>query len=137
MDLVKMLKAAVDQRSSDIHLLVGRPPMMRKNGAIGPIDPSLPALDREETQALVYSMLADDQRARFEESWELDCSYEVHGLSRFRVNVLMSRNGVEAVMRVIGADIPEPETIGLTTTMLELASLPRGLVLVTGPTGSG
>ena len=136
-DLLTVLKRAVDQKCSDVHLRVGKPPMMRKNGAIGPIDPTLPALDREATQALIYSMLADDQRARFEEDWELDCSYDVRGLSRFRVNVLMSRNGVEAALRIIGVDIPDPEAIGLTPAMLDLASLPRGLVLVTGPTGSG
>src|SRR4029453_5839105 len=111
-DLLTVLKQAVDQKCSDIHLRVGKPPMMRKNGAIAPIDPSLSALDREAAQALIYSMLADDQRARFEEDWELDTSYEVRGLSRFRVTVLMSRNGVEAVLRVIGADIPAPESIG-------------------------
>jgi len=137
MDLVNVLKAAVDQRCSDIHILVGKPPMMRKNGEVGPIDPALPVLGSEETQALIYSMLPDDHRARFEANWELDCSYEVHGLSRFRVNVLMTRNGVEAVMRIIGSSIPDPQALGLTPTMLDLASLPRGLVLVTGPTGSG
>jgi twitching motility protein PilT len=137
MDLVNVLTAAVDQKCSDIHILVGKPPMMRKNGKVGPIDPALPVLGSEETQSLIYSMLPDEQRARFEENWELDCSYEVRGLSRFRVNVLMSRNGVEAVMRIIGSSIPDPQALGLTPTMLELASLPRGLVLVTGPTGSG
>ena len=87
---------------SRVHLKVGQPPMMRKNGEIRPID-GLPVLGAEDAQALIYSMLADDQRARFEADWELDCSYEVRGLSRFRVNVLMSRNGVEAVLRIIGA----------------------------------
>ena len=136
-DLVTMLRVAVEQKCSDVHLRIGKPPMMRKNGVIGPIDLGFAALDRSATQALIYSMLADDQRARFEENWELDTSYEIQGLSRFRVNVLMSRNGVEAVLRVIGADIPAPEAIGLTPAMLDLAALPRGLVLVTGPTGSG
>ena len=137
MDLVTVLKAAVDEQCSDVHLLVGKPPMMRKNGEIRPLDSAFPVLSGEDTQALIYSMLADDQRARFEADWELDCSYEVRGLSRFRVNVLMSRNGVEAVMRLIGASIPDPEALGLTPTVLGLAALPRGLVLVTGPTGSG
>jgi twitching motility protein PilT len=137
MDLVEVLTAGVDQQCSDIHLLVGQPPMMRKNGEIQPIDPAFPVLSNEDAQTLIYSMLADDQRARFETEWELDCSYEVRGLSRFRVNVLLSRNGVEAVMRLIGASIPEPEALGLTPTMIDLAALPRGLVLVTGPTGSG
>ncbi len=137
MDLVHVLKSVVGQGGSDLHILVGSPPIMRGNGEIRPLDPSLPILSGEETRGLIYSMLSEDQRARFEANWELDCSYDVPGLSRFRVNVLMTRNGVEAVMRVISATIPDPEALGLTRTMLGLASLPRGMVLVTGPTGSG
>jgi twitching motility protein PilT len=137
MNLVPVLRSAVDQGCSDIHIVAGEPPMMRTTGLIGPVDPALPVLTGEETRALVYSMLTDDQRARFEANWELDCSYEVPGLSRFRVNALRTRNGVEAVLRVIGARIPDPATLGLTQAMLDLASLSRGMVLVTGPTGSG
>jgi twitching motility protein PilT len=137
MDLMQVLKSAVDQGCSDVHLVVGRPPMMRVNGEIRPVDPSFPVLGGEETRSLIYPMLHEDQRARFEATWELDLSYDLPGLSRFRVNVLTTKNGVEAVMRVIGSRIPDPETLGLTPTMLDLASLPRGMVLVTGPTGSG
>ena len=110
MDLVKVLRSAVDQGCSDVHILVGKPPMMRQNGEIRPIDPSLPALTAVETKGLIYPMLFEDQRARFETSWELDSSYDLPGLSRFRVNVLLTLNGVEAVMRVIGAKIPDPVT---------------------------
>jgi twitching motility protein PilT len=137
MDLEQILKSAVALGCSDVHILVGKPPMMRVNGEIRPIDPSLPALSGEVTRSLVYEMLREDQRARFEAHWDLDCSYEVAGLSRFRTNVLLTRNGVEAVMRVIGATIPDAQTLGLSPTILALASLPRGMVLVTGPTGSG
>jgi twitching motility protein PilT len=137
MDLVQVLKSAVEQGSSDVHIVVGKPPMMRKTGEIKPIDPALPVLDAETTKGLIYSMLYEDQQARFEENLELDCSHEIPGVSRFRVNVLRTRSGVEAVMRVIGAKIPDAPTLGLTQAMLDLASLPRGLVLVTGPTGSG
>jgi len=137
MDLVDVLRSAVDQGCSDVHILVGKPPMMRRNGAIKAIDPSLPVLSGEETKALIYSMLYEDQQARFEETLELDCSHDIPGLSRFRVNVLLTRNGVESAMRVISSKIPDPEALGLTPTMLDLASLPRGMVLVTGPTGSG
>jgi len=137
MELAHVLKVAVDQGCSDVHIVVGMPPMMRKNGEIVPIDAALPALAAEDTKRLVYSMLLDEQRARLEANWELDCSYDLPGLSRFRVNVLMTRAGLEAVMRVIGAKIPEPEALGLTQAMLDLAGLPRGLVLVTGPTGCG
>jgi twitching motility protein PilT len=137
MDLASVLRAAVDEQCSDVHLLVGHPPMMRKNGEIGPIRPAFPVLGPAEARTLIYSMLSDEQRGRFEAHWELDCAYEVPGLSRFRVNVLLTRHGVEAVLRIIGSSIPEPEALGLTKAMLDLAALPRGLVLVTGPTGSG
>jgi len=137
MDLLKLLATAVEQGSSDVHLVVGQPPMVRRNGEIQPISPSHPALDAETTKSLVYGMLVDEQRSRFETNWDLDTSYSVPGLARFRVNVLRSQNGVEAVMRVIAAKIPEADSIGLSSTMLELSSLPRGMVLVVGPTGSG
>ena len=137
MDIVQVLKSAVEQGCSDIHLVVGRPPMMRVNGEIRPVHPSLPALSAEETRDMVYALLIEEQRARFEANWELDYSFGVTGLSRFRVNVLRTRSGVEAVLRVISAHIPDPQQIGLTKHMVELADLPRGMVLVTGPTGSG
>jgi twitching motility protein PilT len=137
MDLVPMLKSAVDQGCSDIHILVGRPPMMRHNGEIKPIDPSLRPFSADETKRLIYTMLYEEQRARFEASWELDCSFAIADLSRFRVNVLMTLNGVEAVLRVISSKIPDPEALGLSPIMLELATQPRGMVLVTGPTGCG
>jgi twitching motility protein PilT len=137
MDLVQVLKSAVDQGCSDVHIVVSKPPMMRKNGEIKPVDPSLPALSGEETKALIYSILYEDQQARFEENLELDCSHDIPGVSRLRINVLMTRNGVESAMRLIGSKIPPPEALGITPAMLDLAALPRGMVLVTGPTGSG
>jgi twitching motility protein PilT len=137
MDIVDVLRAGVQQGCSDIHLVVNKPPMMRRNGEIGPVHPSLPALSAEETKNMVYSILLEEQRARFEENWELDFSFGIEGLSRFRVNVLNTRAGVEAVLRVISSKIPDPQQIGLTKAMLDLSELPRGLVLVTGPTGSG
>jgi len=137
MDLVSVLKSAVSQGCSDVHIVVGRPPMMRRHGTIMPVDASLPALSAEDTVRLIHSMLHEEQRARLEANWELDLSYQVPGLSRFRVNVLMTLMGLETVMRVIGAKIPEAESLGLNKTMLDLSGLPRGLVLVTGPTGCG
>jgi twitching motility protein PilT len=137
MDLVQVLKSAVEQGCSDIHIVVGKPPMMRKNGEIKPIDAALPALSSEDTKELIYSILYEDQQARFEENLELDCSHEIPALARLRVNVLMTQHGVESAMRIISSKIPVPEALGITPAMLELAALPRGLVLVTGPTGSG
>jgi twitching motility protein PilT len=137
MELASILRKAVDQGCSDVHLTAGRPPMMRWIGEIKPVDPGLGPLDPEAIKQLVYAMLSDSQRARFEANWELDCSFALPGLSRFRVNVLRTLHGVEAVLRVIGARIPDAEALGLTPAMLQVSDLPRGLVLVVGPTGCG
>ncbi|MDE2491709.1 MAG: type IV pilus twitching motility protein PilT [Elusimicrobia bacterium] len=136
MELVEVLKSAVQSGASDIHLVIGRPPLMRLNGEIMEI-PGFPKINAEESKRLVYSILYEEQRAKFEENWELDCSFAVSGLSRFRVNVLLQKNGVEAVMRVVNSKIPTPEQLRLPKAVTDLADLPRGLVLVTGPTGSG
>ncbi len=136
MELVEVLKAAVQSGASDIHIVIGKPPLMRVNGEIAEI-PGFPKINAEESKRLIYSILYEEQRARFEEHWELDCSFAISGLSRFRVNVLLQKNGVEAVMRVIMSKIPTPEQLRLPKSIVDLADLPRGLVLVTGPTGSG
>ncbi|MBI3564830.1 MAG: PilT/PilU family type 4a pilus ATPase, partial [Elusimicrobia bacterium] len=136
MELVEVLKAAVQAGASDIHLVIGKPPLMRVSGEIAEI-PGFPKINGEESKRLIYSILYEEQRAKFEENWELDCSFAVSGLSRFRVNVLLQKNGVEAVMRVISSKIPTPEQLRLAKSIVDLADLPRGLVLVTGPTGSG
>jgi len=110
--------------------------MVRLNGRIVPI-PGAAALNAEACRQMIYAILLEEQRARFEEHWELDCSIEVPGISRFRVNVFVQKNGVAAVLRTISASIPTPAEIGLMPAMANLIDLPRGLVLVTGPTGSG
>ena len=136
MELVEVLKTATQAGASDIHLVIGKPPLMRLNGEIVEIA-GLPKISAEESKRLIYSILYEEQRAKFEETWELDCSFSVSGLARFRVNVLLQKNGVEAVMRVINSKIPTPEQLRLSKSITDLADLPRGLVLVTGPTGSG
>jgi twitching motility protein PilT len=136
MELVQILKTAVQAGASDIHLVIGKPPMMRLNGEIAEIPGTTP-LGSDESKRLVYSILYEEQRAKFEENWELDCSFAVKGFARFRVNVLVQKNGVEAVMRVISTTIPSPEQLRLSPTIVGFSDLPRGLVLVTGPTGSG
>src|SRR5579859_8088002 len=136
MELVEVLKTAVQAGASDVHIVIGKPPLMRLNGEIIEI-PGFSKISAEESKRLIYSILYEEQRARFEETWELDCSFAVSGLSRFRVNVLLQKNGVEAVMRVITSRIPTPEQLRLPRSVTDLADLPRGLVLVTGPTGSG
>ncbi|MBI4371234.1 MAG: type IV pilus twitching motility protein PilT [Elusimicrobia bacterium] len=136
MELVEALKTAVEAGASDIHLVIGKPPLMRVNGEMAEIR-GFPVLTAQESKRLVYSILFEEQRARFEQDWELDCSFAAAGLARFRVNVFLQKNGVEAVMRVINSKIPTPEQLRLPKAVTDLADLPRGLVLVTGPTGSG
>lgn len=136
MEMIEILKAAVTRGASDIHMVIGRPPMVRNRGSIEPLE-EYPLLTPEESKRLIYSILNQEQIRKFEETLELDCSYSISGVSRFRVNVLMQKNGVEGVMRVISSKIPSPEDLKLTPSILQFADIPRGLVLVTGPTGSG
>jgi len=135
-DIIAVLKATVEMGASDLHVVVGKPPMVRRHGVIIPIPGAAP-LTADESKQMIYALLLEEQRARFEERWELDCSIEIPGLSRFRVNVFVQKNGVAAVLRAISAGIPTPADIGLMPAMTNLIDLPRGLVLVTGPTGSG
>lgn len=135
-DFVEVLKLAVNRKASDIHVVIGKPPMIRVRGEIGPLDGFEP-LTAAEAHRLVYAILRDEQRKKFEESLELDCSVSLPGVARFRVNVFAGHKGVEAVLRVINSTVPSAEELGLSPAMTDLAKLPRGLVLVTGPTGSG
>ena len=136
MEFIDILKAAVERGASDLHMVIGRPPMVRYGGAIVSLV-DLPEISADESKRLIYSILYDDQKQKFEENLELDCSFEVKGISRFRINVFMQKNGVEAVLRVISSRIPPPEALRLPQAITELTDQPRGLVLVTGPTGSG
>ncbi|MBI2070541.1 MAG: type IV pilus twitching motility protein PilT [Elusimicrobia bacterium] len=136
MELAEILKTACSQGASDIHFVVGMAPMARVRGEIVPVGGFNP-LSHEELKSLIYSGLLEEHRAKFEEEWELDTSIQIEGLARFRVNVLREKDGIEAVMRVISYKIPTVEELQLTPEMIKLADLPRGLVLVTGPTGSG
>lgn len=135
-DIVQVLTAGAQIGASDVHLVVGKPPMLRVNGKIVPL-PGAPALSADECQAMTYSVLSEQQRARFEQHWELDCSVAITGVARFRLNVFLQKRGVASVFRTISAQIPTPEQLGLMPAMTNLIDLPRGLVLVTGETGSG
>lgn|SRR5271169_236167 len=128
--------ASLATQASDIHLVIGKPPMVRVTGRIKPLL-NFPVLNSEDSKALVYSMLYQDQIARFEENLELDFSYNIPGVSRFRVNILSQKNGIEAAMRLIPTKIPAPRELRISDAIVELTKLPRGLVLVTGPTGAG
>jgi twitching motility protein PilT len=136
MDLAELLKHAVQYGASDLHLTAARPPMVRISGQLVPSGYET-ALGPDETKALIYSILTDDQKASFEEEHELDFSVGIPGVSRFRVNVFMQRGCVAGVFRAIGENIPSVEDLELSDSIRNLALLPRGLVVVTGPTGSG
>jgi len=136
MEMIDIFRAAVGLQASDIHMVVGKPPMVRIRGSIDRL-PGFPDLTSEDTKRMIYSILYEDQIQRFEEALELDASYTVPGLSRFRVNVLLQKNGVEAVLRLIPSKIPDPRELRLSEAILSLTKLPRGMVLVTGPTGCG
>ncbi len=136
MEMIDILKAAVQKGASDVHFVIGQPPMIRQDGELKALT-EFPVLSAEESRRMIYTLLSDEQRARFERDWELDFSVAVEGLSRFRANILVQKNGTEAVLRIIANKIPSPEDFQLPPVITDLANLPRGLVLVTGPTGSG
>jgi twitching motility protein PilT len=122
--------------ASDLHLAAGSPPAVRVRGAIAPID-GLPALTPTDTQDLLYRILSTEQQKRLEVERQIDVSYTVPGLARFRVNVFFQRDVLGAAFRLIPHKILTLEELGLPPCLHELAQRPRGLVLVTGPTGSG
>lgn len=136
MDIHEILKIAVQKNSSDIHIASGRKPMLRVSGKMSPID-EYPVLTQEDAKKFIYSLLTGEQKKKFEQDWELDCSYDMPGLSRFRVNVLIQKSGIGAVLRLISSKIPSPDELNLSPAIVKLAELTKGLVLVTGPTGSG
>jgi twitching motility protein PilT len=131
-----MLRYTIEQGASDLHLTVGSPPSIRLNGHIVPIEDTR-TLTREDTQRVLEGMLSEAQLERFAEELELDFAYGLAGVSRFRVNVFQQRHSMGAAFRAIPVRIPTIEELGLPKVCRQLADLPRGLVLVTGPTGSG
>ncbi|MBI5528081.1 MAG: type IV pilus twitching motility protein PilT [Deltaproteobacteria bacterium] len=134
-NLHQLLKAMIEKGSSDMHLTTGSPPQLRIDGKLIPL--KLPPLTPVETKDLCYSVLTDAQKRRFEEENELDLSFGVKGLSRFRANMFMQRGAVSAAFRVIPFKIMSFQELGLPPIVYELTKKPRGLILVTGPTGSG
>ncbi len=130
-----LLSEAVERRASDLHLTQNAPPILRIDGELEVMD--LPALTAADTQRMVYSLLNDTQKAVFEEKWELDLSVEVASLGRFRVNVHKQRGAVEAAFRIVQENIRTLRQLGLPPVSEEIARRASGLVLVTGPTGSG
>jgi twitching motility protein PilT len=133
--LPELLTVLVEQNGSDLHLTTNTPPQIRVHGKLRQLD--LPPLNPAETKQLTYSVLTDLQKKRFEETMELDFSFGIRGLARFRCNVFNQRGAVGAVYRLIPEEIKGFSELGLPTVIANLAERPRGLVLVTGPTGSG
>ena len=131
----KYLEVVVKQRGSDLHISAGLPPVVRIDGNLQRMD--VPALKPEEVELLLFPMLNKEQRRKLEQDWELDFSYGIQGLSRFRVNIYKDRGNYAAAFRVIASKVPSFKELGLSDTVRKIAEKPRGLVLVTGPTGSG
>jgi twitching motility protein PilT len=130
-----LLRELVSREASDLHIKAGQPPVMRIHGTL--LRTAYPALSQEDTHALLTSILNEERYARLENFKELDLSYQVEGLSRFRVNMLWNRGELGAVFRVIPFRIRTIDDLGIPVVSKTLALLPRGLILVTGPTGSG
>jgi twitching motility protein PilT len=133
--LPELLKTTVEMEGSDLHLSIGTPPQVRVHGHLKRL--SFPELAPADTKALAYSVLTDAQKKRFEESMELDFSFGIRGIARFRCNMFNQKGAVGAVYRQIPERIRPFEELGLPMVISKLAERPRGLVLVTGPTGSG
>ncbi|HUP64684.1 MAG TPA: type IV pilus twitching motility protein PilT [Thermoanaerobaculia bacterium] len=133
--LHQLLKTMVERGGSDLHITTNSPPQIRIDGKLTPLD--LPVLAAPDTKQLVYSVLTDAQKHRFEENLELDFSFGIKGLARFRANIFNQRGATAAVYRQIPYEILGFKELGLPVVVEEICARPRGLVLVTGPTGSG
>lgn len=136
-DLNVLLDSMIDRNASDLHLTVGSPPVYRINGVLTLTDDDLPSLSPEDTRDTIFSILTQKQRKTFEDELELDMSYSLIKRARFRVNVYLQRGSVGAAFRLIPFNIKSIEELNLPPSVKEFAKLPRGLVLVTGPTGTG
>jgi twitching motility protein PilT len=133
--LQQLLKVMIDKGASDLHITTAAPPLLRVDGSILPLQ--LPPLGPIETKQLCYSVLTEEQKVHFERNNELDLSFGVKNLSRFRANLYMQRGAVAGAFRAIPFKVRTFDELGLPPVLADLAAKPRGLVLVTGPTGSG
>jgi len=135
MDITELLAFSVKHKASDLHLSAGVPPMIRVDGDVRKIN--LPALEHRQVHSLVYDIMNDHQRKELEENLEVDFSFEVPNLARFRVNAFHQNRGVAAVFRTIPSLVLSLDELGAPEIFRQISEYPRGLVLVTGPTGSG
>lgn len=130
-----LMEQMIEMGGSDMHLTAGLPPYFRISGHLTPIGDE--PMTAEQCQRLIFSMLNNSQRKMLEQNWELDCSYGVKGLARFRVNVYKDRGTYAACLRALSSKIPNFDQLGLPDIVREMSEKPRGMILVTGPTGSG
>ncbi|MFT4996667.1 MAG: twitching motility protein PilT [Chitinophagales bacterium] len=135
MDITELLAFSEKQGASDLHLSAGLPPMIRVDGDVRRIN--LPPMDHKEVHALIYDIMNDKQRKTFEENWETDFSFEIPGVARFRVNAYNQNRGAAAVFRTIPSEVLNMDQLGMGQVFRDISQNPRGLILVTGPTGSG
>ncbi|MDP6852206.1 MAG: type IV pilus twitching motility protein PilT, partial [Prochlorococcaceae cyanobacterium ETNP1_MAG_8] len=137
MDLMieDLMEQLVQGGGSDLHIATGQPPYGRFSGELRPMTNT--PLSEETCNKLIFSMLNNSQRKTLEQSWELDCAYGLKGVARFRVNVYRQKGSYAACLRALGSTIPSIEILNLPPVVIETSKRPRGLVLVTGPTGSG
>ena len=135
MDITELLAFSVQHKASDLHLSSGVSPMIRVDGDVRRIN--IPALEQKDVNSLVYDIMNDNQRKDYEQNLEVDFSFEVPNLARFRVNAFNSNRGPAAVFRTIPSDVLTLDDLGAPDIFKTISDNPRGLVLVTGPTGSG
>ena len=133
--IVEIMHAASDAGASDVHITVGIPPKMRVNGTLITMD--YPKMSPQDTLAITYSIMSDAQRERFQEKGEYDMSFSIPELGRYRVNAYKQRGSAALALRLVGTKIPSPEVLGVPESVISLYDRKRGLILVTGPTGSG
>ena len=135
MDIAELLAFAVKNNASDLHLSSGLPPMIRVHGDVRRIN--LPPMDHRQVHGMIYDIMSDAQRKEYEDRLECDFSFAIPGLARFRVNAFVQQRGAGAVLRTIPSKVLTLEELGAPKIFSQIAMMPRGLVLVTGPTGSG
>jgi twitching motility protein PilT len=136
MTLQEFLKKIVEKGASDMHIKVSRPPLMRLRGDLVPFE-NVPPLTNDDVRALIQSITTPEQQKKLQAEKELDFSFYVDGLARFRGNVFHQRGLLSAVFRIIPTQIPTVQSLGLPPVLSELVTRPQGLFFVTGPTGSG
>ena len=135
MIIEEILELAVQKKASDIHISANLPPVLRIDGKL--FRTNLPVLSPDDVETIIFPILSNDQRRELEQNWELDFGYGLHGVGRFRVNVYRDKGSYAAAFRTINSTPPKFEDLGLPDVVKTIADRPRGLILVTGPTGSG